>query len=584
MAKVSALLTLLAASSSWGQSSGTTALSASSARLYIANPENGTLAAIDTRGGGSLAGEVDLGGVPRSVAILPGDGGLVFVTNEELNSVQAIDPVTLQVSFSFATGAGPYGIVADGPNLLWIACSDANRVEVWEVVSPDPRLLASISTEKRPKGLALDTRANRLYVTHFLNGHISVINTQSVEVAGTLTTGRDSNFAQNIRMHPTDGRLYMPHIRSNSRVPATPLFDTAVFPLLTVVDPAGTAPLQRIDLSQGLVASNLPFDIAFSPDGRRAYTVHLGSADLAEIPLNAPTRLRRLRVGDGPRGIAISPDGTTAWVFNSHSEDVSVVDLSGWREAGRILLTPASVSETLKLGKRLFFSSLPPMSRNQWMSCASCHLEGGHDGRVWNTSAGARNTIGLHDVADYGAAIHSSANIDEVQDAEFTIRTTQGGNGLIRNRLPNLPLGPRNRGLSPELDALAEYVFSVRAKPNPVVMSDEADPDAISRGRAVFERTDTACAVCHPAPLYTDSPLRPPRKHDVGTGEGDRSGTFFDTPTLRGLWDSEPYLHDGRAATLLEVFTTHNAGDRHGQTSHLSERELQDLIQFLRSL
>jgi DNA-binding beta-propeller fold protein YncE len=506
----------------------------------------------------------------------------VFVTNEELNRVQAVDPVTLQLSFSFATGAGPYGIVADGPNVLWIACSDANRVEVWEV-SPEPRLLASVPTEKRPKGLALDTRTNRLYVTHFLNGHISVINTQNVEVAGTLTTGRDSNFAQNIRMHPTNGRLYMPHIRSNSRVLATPLFDSAVFPLLTAVDPAGTAPLQRIDLSQGLVASNLPFDVAFSPDGRRAYTVHLGSADLAEIPLDAPSRLRRLQVGDGPRGVTVSPDGTTAWVFNSHSEDVSVVDLAGWRETRRISLTPANVSETVKLGKRLFFSSLPPMSRNQWMSCASCHLEGGHDGRVWNTPAGPRNTIGLRGVADYGPAMHWSADIDEVQDAEFTIRTTQGGDGLIRGRMPNIPLGRPNRGLSAELDALAEYVFSLRAKSNPEMRSEE-DPDAIERGRVVFERPDTRCALCHPAPTYTDSSLRPPRKHDVGTGEGDRSGPFFDTPTLRGIWDSEPYLHDGRAATLLDVLTVHNAGDRHGQTSQLSESELQDLIRFLRSL
>ena len=64
----------------------------------------------------------------------------------------------------------------------------------------------------------------------------------------------------------------------------------------------------------------------------------------------------------------------------------------------------------------------------------------------------------------------------------------------------------------------------------------------------------------------------------------EKMGTAFDTPSLRELWMTYPFLHDGRAATLREVLTTFNADDRHGKTNDLSEIELTALEAFLRSL
>jgi len=76
----------------------------------------------------------------------------------------------------------------------------------------------------------------------------------------------------------------------------------------------------------------------------------------------------------------------------------------------------------------------------------------------------------------------------------------------------------------------------------------------------------------------------------VGTATAASGGRLggplpgFDTPTLRGLWASAPYLHDGRAETLTEVLTTYNPDDRHGRTSHLTAAQIEDLVTFLRSL
>jgi hypothetical protein len=81
----------------------------------------------------------------------------------------------------------------------------------------------------------------------------------------------------------------------------------------------------------------------------------------------------------------------------------------------------------------------------------------------------------------------------------------------------------------------------------------------------------------------------------VGTGEGRYDQlelgngttiqpTQFDVPHLLGAWDSGPYLHDGRAQTLREIFTKHDPDGKHGKTSELSDQELNDLIEYVKSL
>jgi cytochrome c peroxidase len=214
------------------------------------------------------------------------------------------------------------------------------------------------------------------------------------------------------------------------------------------------------------------------------------------------------------------------------------------------------------------------------MSCASCHFDGEHDGRTWLFTSGPRNTTTLRGIAET-RPFHWSADRDEVQDFEFTVRTLQAGSGLITAGDPNPELGPPNAGRSADLDALAAYVLSLTVKPGPFGGN-------VDRGRAIFNRGDVGCVTCHTAPRYSDSTItaNPFVLHDVGTGggPGERLGSAFDTPALRGIWDTAPYLHDGSAPTLRDVIVTRNSSDRHGHTSQLSESEIADLIAFLRSL
>jgi cytochrome c peroxidase len=179
--------------------------------------------------------------------------------------------------------------------------------------------------------------------------------------------------------------------------------------------------------------------------------------------------------------------------------------------------------------------------------------------------------------------IHWSADRDEVQDFEHTIRgPLMQGRGLIQGQVQK-ELGSPNKGLSSDLDALAAYANSHKFPLSPHAKSGLSE--AAVRGKELFFSAETGCATCHSGPFYTDSSPKSPRMHDVGTGGGEdeKLGPAYDTPTLLGLYRTAPYLHHGKAATLRDVLTM-NADDRHGKTSHLSPSELDDLVEFLKAL
>ena len=159
------------------------------------------------------------------------------------------------------------------------------------------------------------------------------------------------------------------------------------------------------------------------------------------------------------------------------------------------------------------------------------------------------------------------------------------GQGLIRG--PVRPsLEEPNKGLSADLDALAAYSNGHKVPPSPYAKGGLSE--AAKRGRELFFAKETRCAECHSGPYFTDSTLTKPYKlHDVGTGTddpGEKMGPAYDTPTLLGIYRTAPYLHHGTAATLEEVLTTRNVGDKHGKTSQLSKPQIADLVEFLKSL
>jgi len=107
---------------------------------------------------------------------------------------------------------------------------------------------------------------------------------------------------------------------------------------------------------------------------------------------------------------------------------------------------------------------------------------------------------------------------------------------------------------------------------------------AEQRGQDVFYKKGR-CAVCHPAPYYTDNSMRNLKTERffsphmvngrMATGDGP-----IKTFPLRGIKDSAPYMHDGRLLTLEDAVELHNLV----LETKLTKEEKRDLVAFLRCL
>jgi len=333
---------------------------------------------------------------------------------------------------------------------------------------------------------------------------------------------------------------------------------------------------ERITLDTADRPVGMPFAVDLSADGRTLWVANAASDSVSVIDLDSQRKLAHIDVGANPRAIVLVADGTRALVNETLDGTLAIIDTATYAVLRHVRLTRLTMDATMLAGKRLFHSAVRvDVAKDQWMACATCHFDGLTDRRTWlSFPDGPRNTTALFNLEDT-LPLHWSGDLNEVQDVEATIRFIQAGTGLAS--IPRLDtLGTPLAGTSADLDALASFIRAIPAPPSPFV----TDNAAIARGQAAF--ADLGCATCHPAPVYTDR-----TRHDVGTGNaavernGHGYGTAFDTPSLRALWLSPPYLHDGSAATLSDVLSR---GSEHDVAAKLDASTMHDLTTFLRSL
>jgi hypothetical protein len=142
----------------------------------------------------------------------------------------------------------------------------------------------------------------------------------------------------------------------------------------------------------------------------------------------------------------------------------------------------------------------------------------------------------------------------------------------------------------PDLDAIVCFILTgIDQPPNLIYNPNGELTESQKKGKKIFERSvdklgriipeKDRCVTCHPAPFYSNFKLA-----DVGTLAATDDSILFDTPHLNNLYLSAPYLHDGRAKTLEEIWTVYGTQDKHGVVNDLTKMELNDLINYIRSL
>ena len=606
------------------------ALDKSRNSLWVVNPDNDTVTRLNA---GDLAktGEYPVGDHPENLAVAP-DESIWVVNQGSAEITRLLSDGTSAPAIFLPPASRPYGLVfsPDGSE-AYVSLEALGRIvrldgTTGAILGSLDLPLDADGIQPQPRGLALDSTGARLLVTRFISpdsgGQVFEVETSGFSLVRIFSLAVDpgpdssnssrgiANYLSSVAISPDGTRAWLPSKKDNIfrgtlRDGNGLTHDQTVRSITSVLDLGAQTdlPLERIDYDN----RDRAHGVDFSTLGDLAFVTQPGNNQVEVMDTYSGASLTQLTVGKAPTGILFDAVNQRLFVLNFLSRSVSGFDMSeivnATGDTASELAPPASLvaTETLDpqvlLGKQLFHDATSiRLNEEAYMSCASCHLDGSHDGRTWDLTGfgeGLRNTIDLRGRAGTAhGRLHWSANFDEVHDFEGQIRDLGAGLGLMESAdfsagTRSEPLGDPKAGISSDLDALAAYVASLGAVPaSPWRQQDGSlTPDAVA-GREIYNRL--SCFTCHGGEHFTDSPMA--ALHDVGTmknSSGQRLGQplpGIDTPTLRGVWATPPYLHDGSAPTLKAVLTSANPGDLHGETSQLSEIEVARLVEYLRQL
>ncbi len=573
------------------------------AMAWAVNSDSNTVSAVDTR---TLrkAFEVDVGEQP--VTLAQAADRSIWVVNQKSSDISILDPDSglKRDNIVLPYASQPYGIAfsPDG-SFAYVSLQALGRVLKIDPLSKT--VVASIelgpdSSNIVPqiRGIALSEDGSRLFATRFISsdqhGEVYQIDPRRMTRLQTLSLANDlgpdtpdssrgiPNYLSSITISPDGASAWIPSKKDNiergqfrDSLPLT--HDSTVRTIVSQLDLSSNR--ENINARIDLNDQDMAFAAAFSPAGDLLFVAVQGSNVVSVFNAFNGDQVTGIPVGLAPQGLVLDEQGHL-YVQNFMSRSLSVFDVNALLDGTATSAQPLAeidlvanetLAPTVLLGKQIFYNaSSNKMNLESYISCASCHLDGAQDGRTWDFTArgeGLRNTISLKGRGGLGhGPLHWTGNFDEIQDFENNMRFHFGGTGFMDDDDFNSgsrsdPLGDPKTGLSRELDALAAYVSSLSDVPaSPYRAQDGSLTSDAVAGRALFD--SLACGSCHSGGEFTDSALN--RFHDIGTissASGARKGEAlvgFDTPTLKGVWATPPYLHDGSATTLAQAVSAHN--------------------------
>ncbi len=583
------------------------ALSPDGRELWIACEAANSVILVDTATRRKVD-EVSVGGQPTDVAFDPA-GRRVFVSNRLDDSVSVVDVRSRKVIATLEVGDEPHGVLLDREGRhLYVLNTSIDSISVFDAQSLQE--VKRLAASRSPWSLALSPDGRRILVTHALPRFVPRRATSMSEVA-VLDTERavvddrivlpSANLVQGAAWHPSGEYAVVTLLRTKNLVPMTQLVrDWTISNGLGIVWRDGT--VDQVLLDQPDVCFPDPAAVSITPDGKYALVTSSSSDKVAVVDLEklmtllktatpqerqrvVPNHLGQaaefvvkfIRTGVCPRGIRCAADGNAAYVANALEDSVTVIDLKKLEAVDRIDLGGPKEITKIRKGERLFNSASHTFHRQ--FSCHTCHPDGHIDGITYDTEP---DGIGVSPV--------DNRTLRGILDtAPFKWEGTNPS--LKRQCGPRLAVFfTRIQPFDPEeLDAVDNYVTTIPRPPNRYRKLGEPLTPAQRRGKQMFERARAndgreipvanRCITCHPPPLYTDCKL-----HDVGTRQPDDRQGKFDVPHLNNIYDSAPYLHNGMAETLEEIWTRYNPYDEHGVSNDMTKDQLNDLIEYLKTL
>lgn len=585
-------------------SPGEMAWSADGRFIYVVCEKGNELLVVNAKTA-TVTKRIAVGTVPRGIALSP-DASSIYVTNSWDDTVSVVDARSLQVTRTIKTGFEPIDVAVDKTGAtLYTANRLSDDISVIDVKSgvEAKRLAAG----RGASYLTLSPDGKKLYCTHVypkITGSRTVPQSEITIIDTARQVVSDRIPLRNVAgvFHVTftaDGKLGVAaQLRPKNLIPLAHVEHGAVFgnTLTLFGSQIGSEPVQ-LPLDELERYFPMPYGVAITPDKSKLYVTSGGMSVISVISVpklvafarTAPAQaandlsasanyvIARIPTGTNPRSLLLSRDGHLLYVTNRMDDTIGVIDTRTDKVVSTIDLGGRKDYDAIRRGERLFYNTKYAFQGH--FSCANCHLDATFDGLEWDLEPDG-----------FGKDIVDNRSIEDLSGTEPF--KWNGGNPTLAQEC-----GPRTEKFfyrsqsydAKELADLVTFVFALPTRPNRYRLPAGELTPAQERGKAIFERTvdknrkpipkENQCAYCHSGPKYTNQKM-----FDVGSGKPTDRSPLIDVPQLTDVAYSAPYLHDGSARSLEEIWTVFNPKDTHGVSNDLTKDELNDLIEYLRAL
>jgi len=577
-------------------------LSPDGARLYVLCQGSNEIRVLDAASYVVIK-KIAVGRVPRGFSLSP-DGARLFVTNSWDDTLSVIDTNALAVVATWPVGAEPSSVLEDRDGKrLFVANRISSDIAVLDAQTgaEEKRLLAGRGSSY----LTFSPDGTRLYATHVYPNPSPHRTAPESEI--TVIDGSRAVVVDRMQLHAiagvfhlafsADGRLgAVAEYHPKNLVPLAHLEHGGAFEDTLTVFGADVGKPVEVPLDELERYAAQPFGVVIAPDKSRIYITSGGSeiVTVVDVPklvrfihahpapfvqdLSASANyvVARIPVGMNPRGLTLSRDGSRLFVANRLDDTLSVIDTHTNHVASTIKLAGPKTISVRRRGEQTFYTAR--QSFQGQIGCANCHIDSTFDGLTWDLEPDG-----------FGRDIVDNKLLEGVKGTEPY--KWNGGN-------PNLPTecGPRTEKYfwraeqydDLTLADLVVYIRSLQPRPNRWKLPGHEMTPAQERGLALFTRDVdkfkkpipeyNRCSYCHSGPKGTSQKI-----FDVGTRKSTDNTGLLKAPMLTNIALTAPYLHDGSARSLEEIWTVYNPEDKHGRTNDLTKDELNDLIEYLRS-
>jgi len=562
------------------------AADAARGRIYVTLKTDASIGVIGTTTE-SLLQTFSLRAAPNGLALSP-DGTRLYVaaggTNGLVYVLDAMAGTNLQ---TLAAGHTPLSPVVSPDGATLYACNQFDD-DVSIIRLADGALLARVAVGRQPYSAALTPDGTKLFVAELLPvgtstnpaiaGAVSVIDTASRTLWRRILLPPGSHSLRGICVSANGAKAYVTHVLSRFYAPTTQVLrgwmNTAG---LSVIDVASGTLVNTVLLDDLDLGAANPWGVVCSTNNQYLCVSHAGTHEVSVI--NQANLLAKLQTGDadtpqdltylvglrrrlplkgnGPRGLALL--GNTLYAAEYFSDTVGVVSISpgneyGTREIG--LGGPQTISAA-RQGEQNYNDAR--LCLQNWQSCASCHPDARADGLNWDL---------IND--GFGSPKNTKSHVFSIQTPPAMSTGIRASSQVaVRSGLKYIQFVSQPESCAAAIDA---YLTALRPEASPRLVAG-ALSEAAARGALLFQAQ--GCTGCHSGDYFTDG-----QRHDIGTATDHEVGVTFDTPTLRELWRTAPYLHDGRSTTVREVVVTVHAS----RVSGLTPSQIDDLVEYLMSL